>query len=162
MTDTRPALAHGEPIIVVAPEGVDRAISEVMGRHRAELDEALQPFGVALDDLVQATWMRLVRFGDVVPLGAPPVADDRPPGGCCGPGEACSAEGCTGSPRDEDNQTCDPAACSGGCSRGGWVAPGDVALPADGEPVPEVEMVRSPRAYEACSICGPGEGCPHV
>ena len=98
MTDTRPALAHGEPIIVVAPEGVDRAISEVMGRHRAELDEALQPFGVALDDLVQATWMRFVRFGDVVPLGAP-ADDDRPAGGCCGSGEACSSAACTGTPR---------------------------------------------------------------
>ena len=112
MTDTRPALAHGEPIIVVAPEGVDRAISEVMGRHRAELDEALQPFGVALDDLVQATWMRFVRFGDVVPLGAPAVTeeevartalplldgldDDCPAGGCCGSGEACSSAACTG------------------------------------------------------------------
>ena len=99
MTDTRPALAHGEPIIVVAPEGVDRAISEVMGRHRAELDEALQPFGVALDDLVQATWMRFVRFGDVVPLGAP-ADDDRPAGGCCGSGEACSSAACTGTPRE--------------------------------------------------------------
>lgn len=98
MTDTRPALAHGEPIIVVAPEGVDRAISEVMSRHRAELDEALQPFGVALDDLVQATWMRFVRFGDVVPLDDYPTAD-RPAGGCCGSGEACSSAACTGTPR---------------------------------------------------------------
>lgn len=103
MTDTRPALAHGEPIIVVAPEGVDRAISEVMGRHRAELDEALQPFGVALDDLVQATWMRFVRFADVVPLdssGKLFVPDDRPAGGCCGSGEACSSPTCTGTPRE--------------------------------------------------------------
>ena len=101
MTDTRPALAHGEPIIVVAPEGVDRAISEVMGRHRAELDEALQPFGVALDDLVQATWMRFVRFADVVPLdtgGKLLMPDDRPAGGCCGSGEACSSAACTGTP----------------------------------------------------------------
>lgn len=120
MTDTRPALAHGEPIIVVAPEGVDRAISKVMGRHRAELDEALQPFGVALDDLVQATWMRFVRFGDVVPLdGGGKLLipdDDRPAGGCCGPGEACSSPACTGAPVD-DGEACDPAACSGGCSR---------------------------------------------
>lgn len=104
MTDTRPALAHGEPIIVVAPEGVDRAISEVMGRHRAELDEALQPFGVALDDLVQATWMRFVRFGDVVPLDSSGKLfipdDDRPAGGCCGSGEACSSAACTGTPRE--------------------------------------------------------------
>ena len=98
MTDTRPALAHGEPIIVVAPEGVDRAISEVMARHEAELNEALQPFGVALDDLLQPTWMRFVRFGDVVPLGAA-ADDDRPAGGCCGSGEACSSPTCTGTPR---------------------------------------------------------------
>ena len=115
MTDTRYALAHGEPIVVVAPEGVDAAISEVMARHRAELDEALAPFGVALDDLMQATWMRVVRFADVVPLGDPPVTeeevartvlplldgldDDRPAGGCCGSGEACSSAACTGTPR---------------------------------------------------------------
>ena len=97
MTDTRPALAHDYALMVPAPEGVDRAISEVMARHRAELDEALRPFGVALDDLAQATWMRFVRFGDVVPLGAP--ADDRPAGGCCGSGEACSSAACTGTPR---------------------------------------------------------------
>lgn len=116
MTDTRPALAHGEPIIVVAPEGVDRAISDVMARHEAELDEALAPFGVALDDLLQPTWMRIVRFADVVPLGggAPTedqvartvlplldgLDDDRPAGGCCGSGEACSSAACTGTPRE--------------------------------------------------------------
>ena len=98
MTDTRPALAHDYALMVPAPDGVDRAISEVMARHRAELDEALQPFGVTLDDLLQPTWMRFVRVGDVVPLGAP--ADDRPAGGCCGSGEACSSVACTGTPRE--------------------------------------------------------------
>lgn len=147
MTDTRPALAYGQHLITVAPEGVDDAISGVMARHEAELDEALAPFGVALSDLLQPTWMRIVRFGDVTPLGFTktvtedgvartvlPLLDgldgDRPAGGCCGSGAACSSAACTGTPRDE---------------RGGWVAPGDVAPPAEGEPVPEVEMVRSPR-----------------
>ncbi len=109
MTDTRPALAHGEPIIVVAPEGVDAAISGVMSAHRAELDAALEPFGVALDDLLQPTWMRIVRFADVVPLGggAPTedqvartvlplldgLDDDAP--NCCGAGETVCSSTCS-------------------------------------------------------------------
>lgn len=102
MTDTRPALAHDYALMTPAPDGVDRAISEVMSRHEAELNEALQPFGVALDDLLQPTWMRVVRFGDVVPLdtgGKLFIPDDRPAGGCCGSGEACSSTACTGTPR---------------------------------------------------------------
>ena len=116
MTDSRPALAYGEPLVTVAPEGVDDAISGVMSAHRAELDAALEPFGVALDDLLQPTWMRIVRFADVVPLGggAPTedqvartvlplldgLDDDRPAGGCCGSGEACSSAACTGTPAE--------------------------------------------------------------
>lgn len=80
MTEPSPsAFAHGEALIVPAPEGVDDAISAVMARHRAELDEALAPFDVTLDELVQATWMRFVRIADVAPLGAPaasPTADE--------------------------------------------------------------------------------------
>lgn len=73
-----PALAHGESLIVPAPEGVDRAISEVMARHQDELDAALAPFDVSLDDLVQATWMRFVRVADVVALGSNPDLDAAP------------------------------------------------------------------------------------
>ena len=60
-----PALAFAEPLIVPAPEGVDRAISEVMARHEDEFNAALEPFGVELGELMQATWMRFVRIGDV-------------------------------------------------------------------------------------------------
>lgn len=69
MTDnippTAPALAFDYTLMVPAPDGVDGAIAEVMGAHQAEFDAALEPFGVTLDDLAQATWMRFVRIGDV-------------------------------------------------------------------------------------------------
>jgi hypothetical protein len=71
-------MAFGEPIIVPAPEGVDRAISEVMARHQDELDAALEPFDVSLDTLVQATWMRFVTVADVVALGSNPDLDAAP------------------------------------------------------------------------------------
>lgn len=71
MTDTRYAFAHGEPLMTPAPDGVDDAISAVMAKHRAELDEALTPFGVSLDDLLQPTWMRTVRMDDVQPFTEP-------------------------------------------------------------------------------------------
>lgn len=88
MTEPSPAaIAHGETLIVPAPEGVDDAISAVMARHRAELDEALAPFDVTLDELVQATWMRFVRFADVVPLGAPAASPDVDEAGA----RACTA-----------------------------------------------------------------------
>jgi len=73
-----PAMAFGEPIIVPAPEGVDRAISEVMARHQDELDAALEPFDVSLDTLVQATWMRFVTVADVTALGSNPDLDAAP------------------------------------------------------------------------------------
>lgn len=115
MTDTRPALAHDYALMTPAPDGVDHAISDVMARHEAELDEALRPFGVALSDLLQPTWMRVVRFGDVIPLvspsearaaaevarhGAEPstAAKLASAGGCCGSGEACSSVACTDTP----------------------------------------------------------------
>lgn len=63
-----PALAFAEPLIVPAPEGVDNAISEVMARHEDEFNAALEPFGVELGELMQATWMRFVRIGDVQAL----------------------------------------------------------------------------------------------
>lgn len=72
------AMAFGEPIIVPAPEGVDRAISEVMARHQDELDAALEPFDVSLDTLVQATWMRFVTVADVTALGSNPDLDAAP------------------------------------------------------------------------------------
>ena len=66
MSDSRPyAMAHGEPLMVPAPDGVETAISAVMARHRDELDVALRPYGLALDDLLQPTWLRFVRVGDV-------------------------------------------------------------------------------------------------
>ena len=63
----RPAIAfaHGEVLAVVVPDGVETAISAVMARHRDELDVALRPYGVELRDLLEPTWMRLVRFEDV-------------------------------------------------------------------------------------------------
>ena len=65
--EDRPALAfaHGEPLVVPAPDGVDAAISTVMARHRDELDVALRPYGVELRDLLEPTWMRIVRLEDV-------------------------------------------------------------------------------------------------
>lgn len=62
------ALAFNMTLMVPAPEGVDDAISEVMGRHEDEFNAALEPFGVTLGVLAQATWMRLVRTGDVQAL----------------------------------------------------------------------------------------------
>ena len=63
----RPAIAfaHGEVLAVVAPDGVETAISAVMARHRDELDVALRPYGVELRDLLEPTWMRIVRLEDV-------------------------------------------------------------------------------------------------
>ena len=136
MTESPYALAHDFALMVPAPDGVDAAIAEVMSRHEAELDEALRPYGVALVDLLQPTWMRAVRVGDVEALRSPgagllvmpdedaplgdaeadatfadalvdemsrpllPLASDRPAGGCCGSGEACSSAACTGAPHD--------------------------------------------------------------
>ena len=73
----RPALAfaHGEVLAVVAPDGVETAISAVMARHRDELDVALRPYGVELRDLLEPTWMRLVRFEDVEALRSIAEAD---------------------------------------------------------------------------------------
>lgn len=68
------AIAHGEALVIVAPDGVEAAIAAVMARHVDELNVALKPYGVALDDLLAPTWMRFVRPGDVetlVSLGAP-------------------------------------------------------------------------------------------
>lgn len=62
------ALAHGEVLTVVAPDGVEAAISAVMARHEDELNVALKPYGVELRDLLQPTWMRIVRVGDVQPF----------------------------------------------------------------------------------------------
>ena len=63
----RPAIAfaHGEVLAVVAPDGVETAISAVMARHEDELNVALKPYGVELRDLLEPTWMRLVRLEDV-------------------------------------------------------------------------------------------------
>lgn len=168
MTESPYAIAHDFALMVPAPDGVDDAIAEVMARHEAELDAVLERYGVALGDLLQPTWMRAVRVGDVEALRSPatappweryaageltydeavrlggPLEGPVPDRGCCGPGEACSSPACTGAPVD-DGEACDPEACGGGCSRGGWVAPGDVTLPAEGEPIPEVSVVRSPR-----------------
>lgn len=79
MTDTRIAFAHREPLMVPAPDGVNDAISAVMAAHRAELDEALAPFGVSLDDLLQPTWMRVVRMSDVEPINSVEMTADGPP-----------------------------------------------------------------------------------
>lgn len=73
-----PALAFGEPVIVVAPDGVDGAMAGVIGRHAEEFNAALEPFGVTLEDLVRATWMRFVRVADVTPLGSNPDLDAAP------------------------------------------------------------------------------------
>lgn len=59
------ALAHDEVLAVVAPDGVEAAISAVMARHEDELNVALRPYGVELRDLLQPAWMRIVRIGDV-------------------------------------------------------------------------------------------------
>lgn len=142
MTDTRPALAHGEPIIVVAPEGVDRVISEVMGRHRAELDEALQPFGVALDDLLQPTWMRVVRFGDVVPLDTG--------GKLLVPDEDDYAGPITSPPRAYDDAA---PRCADGCG-----ACAIDALPGVPRSTPAVEAALEDAA-PAGGCCGSGEAC---
>ena len=128
MTESPYALAHEYPLMVPAPDGVDAAIAAVMSRHREELDQALAAFGVELDDLLQPTWMRAVRVGDVEALRSPSSLSDqlaeaasrplREP--CCGPGEACSSPECTGRallPLVVDGEACDPAACGGGCSR---------------------------------------------
>lgn len=67
--ETPIAEAHGFTVMVPTPEGVAEAIAEVMFRHSDELERALRPFGVPLEDLVGPTWMRVVREGDV---GKPP------------------------------------------------------------------------------------------
>jgi len=71
MTDSPAAIAHGFALMVPAPDGVDDAISEVMARHKAELDAVLERYGVQLRDLLQPTWMRIVHVGDVEALRAP-------------------------------------------------------------------------------------------
>jgi len=93
-----PAMAHGYGLMVPAPDGVDGAMAEVIGKHQAEFNAALEPFGVSIDVLVRATWMRFVRVGEVVaaynggvvPPEAPASEREEPPN-CCGAGEfACS------------------------------------------------------------------------
>lgn len=128
MTESPYAVAHDFALMVPAPDGVDDAIAAVMARHEAELDAVLERYGVALGDLLQPTWMRSVRVGDVEALRSPSSLSDqlaeaasrplREP--CCGPGEACSSPECTGRallPLAVDGEACDPAACGGGCSR---------------------------------------------
>lgn len=67
MTDYRIGQAHGYPLQVPAPEGVDEALAAVMARHRAEIDEALAPFDLRAEDLIDPTWMVIVRLHDVEP-----------------------------------------------------------------------------------------------
>lgn len=145
MTETPYAIAHEYALMVPAPDGVDDAISAVFAAHEAELDAALAPFGITMEDLLQPTWMRAVRIGDVEALRSPAAAaaegmrgavDEGIAAGvdllasryhCCGPGEACSSSGCSG----------EHLIASGG----GWTAPS--------------EVVRSYLDAEACdpSVC---------
>lgn len=65
------AVAFGEFLVAPAPEGVDAAISRVIARHRDEVNEALAPFGLTMEDLMRPAWMRVVRVDDVVPFTGP-------------------------------------------------------------------------------------------
>lgn len=65
------ATAHDYALIAPAPEEVGEVISRVMDRHAAELNAALEPYGVQLGDLLRPTWMRAVYVEDVRPFNSP-------------------------------------------------------------------------------------------
>lgn len=63
---TRYAVVAGNgPLLLPAGDDVDDAMSEVINDHREAFDAALEPFGLTLDSLAQATWMRWVRLDEV-------------------------------------------------------------------------------------------------
>lgn len=135
MTETPYAIAHGFAIVVPAPEGVGRAISQVMERHEEELSAALEPFGLSLTDLLEPTWMRAVKGADVEVVRSPDAAvitpEQRaafetfvaevpltevpdllaPRGGCCGSGIPCSPEFCGGGDDLCDEDLCGAEPC---------------------------------------------------
>lgn len=108
MTETPYALAHDYALMVPAPDGVDAVISEVMARHQDELDAALEPFDVSLDDLVQATWMRFVRVGDVEALRSPSRDAAAAMRGAVDEGIAQGVAALA--------EACDPSVCDADCS----------------------------------------------
>lgn len=64
----RYAVAGGGLLVIPAGDEVDNAMSGVVAAHRSAFDAALQPFGLTLDSLLQATWMRWVRVDEIEPF----------------------------------------------------------------------------------------------